>query len=230
MRRLLSPLLLFLATQATAADLAPQRAQFQAAWRLAQTGVDVGARYPGLEDYPLYPYLPYERLRRLGDKASFKEVEQFLGDHGDSLPGQRLRAQMLERYGRTQRFEEFLKIYDPAQASVDLRCHAWTARRARKLAGDAEAEALALFQALDRDRSDCRPVLAHLRASGLLTQARLDARGWTRAEQEARQRAQWPLAEKEKRAHHVVHNNGSLAELAEAVRRVYGLIREKKER
>ena len=63
-----------------------------------------------------------------------------------------------------------------------------------------------------------------------VVQARLDARGWTRAEQEARQRAQWPLAEKEKRAHHVVHNNGSLAELAEAVRRVYGLIREKKER
>ena len=63
-----------------------------------------------------------------------------------------------------------------------------------------------------------------------VVQARLDARGWTRAEQEARQRAQWPLAEKEMRAHHVVHNNGSLAELAEAVRRVYGLIREKKER
>lgn len=63
-----------------------------------------------------------------------------------------------------------------------------------------------------------------------VVQARLDARGWTRAEQEARQRAQWPLAEKERRAHHVVHNNGSLAELAEAVRRIYGLIREKKER
>jgi hypothetical protein len=30
-----------------------------------------------------------------------------------------------------------------------------------------------------------------------VVQARLDARGWTRAEQEARQRAQWPLAEKE---------------------------------
>ncbi len=175
-RRLLSPFLLFLAAQVTAADLAPQRAQFQAAWRLAQTGVDVGARYPGLEDYPLYPYLPYERLRRLGDKASFREVEQFLREYADSLPGQRLRAQMLERYGRTQRFEEFLKIYDPALASVDLRCHAWTARRARKLAGDADAEALALFEALDRDRSDCRPVLAHLRAAGLLTQARLDAR------------------------------------------------------
>ena len=57
--------------------------------------------------------------------------------------------------------------------------------------------------------------------------ARLRARGWTEAEQQARQQAQWPLAEKERRAHHVVRNDGSIAELAEAVRRVYGRIREK---
>ena len=176
MRRLLSPLLLFLAAQAAAADLAPQRAQFQAAWRLAQTGVDAAPRYPGLEDYPLYPYLPYERLRRQGDKASFKEVAQFLAAHGDSLPGHRLRAQLLERYGRTQRHAEFLEIYDPASASVDLRCHAFAARRARKVAGDAEAEALALFDALESDRIDCRPVLAYLRAAGQLTPARIEAR------------------------------------------------------
>src|SRR5690606_10691485 len=55
-RRLLSTLLLLLAAQALASDLGPQRAQFQAAWRLAQTGVDASARYPALGDYPLYPY------------------------------------------------------------------------------------------------------------------------------------------------------------------------------
>ena len=57
--------------------------------------------------------------------------------------------------------------------------------------------------------------------------ARLRARGWSEVEQRARQEAQWPLAEKEKRAHHVVRNDGSIAELAEAVRRVYERIREK---
>ncbi len=178
MRRLLSTLLLLLAAQALASDLGPQRAQFQAAWRLAQTGVDASARYPALGDYPLYPYLPYERLRRQGDKASFKEVEQFLREHGNSLPGQRLRTQMLERYGRTQRFDEFLKIYDPALAPVDLRCRAWTARKARKLFGDAAAvaEATALFDALESDRNDCRPVLSHLRDTGQLTPARLNTR------------------------------------------------------
>ncbi len=169
-------LLLLLAPALAAADLAPERAQFQAAWRLAQSGVDTSARTTGLEDYPLYPYLKYESLRRAADKAPFKEIEQFLREYGDSLPGHRLRAQVLERYGRNGRHQEFLKLYVEALASVDLRCHAWTARRARKVAGDATAEALALFDALDKDRVDCRPPLAHLRAAGELTPARVAAR------------------------------------------------------
>jgi len=174
--RLLLLLFVLIAPALAAADLAPQRAKFQAAWRLAQSGVDVSDRTTGLEDYPLYPYLKYERLRRLADKAPFKEVEQYLAGHGDSLPGHRLRAQVLERYGRSGRFDEFLKIYVDKLASVDLRCHAWTARRARKVAGDATAEALALFDALDKDRTDCRPMLAHLRAAGQLTPQRVNAR------------------------------------------------------
>ena len=72
MPRLLLLLLIFMAPAVLAADLAPQRAQFQAAWRLAQSGVDSASRVKGLEDYPLYPYLPYERLRRLGAKAADK--------------------------------------------------------------------------------------------------------------------------------------------------------------
>lgn len=176
MPRLLLLLLIFMAPAVLAADLAPQRAQFQAAWRLAQSGVDSASRVKGLEDYPLYPYLPYERLRRLGAKAADKEIAQFLQDYGDSLPGQRLRAQTLERYGRNGQYPAFLKIYVESLATVDLRCHAWSARRAAKAKGDVTAEALALFAALDKDRADCRPVLAHLRASGQLTPQRVNAR------------------------------------------------------
>ena len=93
--RLLLLTLLLVAPVLLAADLAPDRAQVQAAWRLAQSGVDTSSRVAGLEDYPLYPYLPYERLRRLGAKAPDKEIEQFLTRYGDTLPGQRLRAQPL---------------------------------------------------------------------------------------------------------------------------------------
>lgn len=176
MPRLLLLLLVFVAPTLLAADLAPQRAQFQAAWRLAQAGVDTASRVPGLEDYPLYPYLPYERLRRLGAKAPDKEIAQFLARYGDTLPGQRLRTQTLERYGRGGQHQAFLKIYVEALATVDLRCHAWSARRATKAKGDATAEALALFAALDKERVECRPVLAFLRGSGQLTPARVNAR------------------------------------------------------
>lgn len=167
---------LLLATAAGAADLAPQRARFQLAWRLAQTGADFTSRASGLEDYSLYPYLVYERLRRQGAKARFEDVAAFLERHGDTLPGQKLRAAVLERLGREGRHAEFLKIYVETQAGVDLRCHAWTARRARKLPGDAIAEALELFDALDRERIDCRPMLVQLHASGRLTAERVRAR------------------------------------------------------
>lgn len=161
---------------ASAAELASQRAQFQVAWRIAQTGSDATAKITGLEDYPLYPYLPYERLRRIPDKAPFREIEQFLKDYGDTFPGQRLRAQVLERYGRSGRTEEFLALYREDLASIDLRCHAFTAKRARKVEGDAESEALALFAALDKDRADCRPMLTWMRAQKLLAPERVRAR------------------------------------------------------
>ena len=54
-------------------------------------------------------------------------------------------------------------------------------------------------------------------ASPQVVQARLGARGWTVEEWQRRQAAQWPLAEKEKRADLVLHNEGSRNELAAAV-------------
>lgn len=174
--RLLCLCLLLSPALAAAADVSQQRTRFQSVWRVAQTGADTSTISAGLEDYPLYPWLPYERLRRMPDKAPFKAVAAFLKDYGDTLPGHKLRALVLERYGRTGRNAEFLKLYEPAQASVDLRCHAFSARRAQKIAGDDLAEATALWQALDKDRADCRPVLGWLRAQGWLTAARVHAR------------------------------------------------------
>lgn len=46
---------------------------------------------------------------------------------------------------------------------------------------------------------------------------RVRERGWTEAELTARESAQMPLAEKERRADHVLRNDGTLAELDDAV-------------
>jgi len=174
--RLFFLLFLCVATSLSAADLAAQRAQFQAAWRIAQTGADATARVRNLEDYPLYPYLGYERLRRIPGKAAFKDIEAYLNQYGDSLPGQRLRALVLETYGRASRDAEFLQLYVEAQASVDLRCHAFSARRKQDQKADLTAQALAVFEALDRDRVDCRPLLTYLRGAKQLTAERVLSR------------------------------------------------------
>ena len=50
---------------------------------------------------------------------------------------------------------------------------------------------------------------------------RLQARGWSEAQWQARQAAQWPLREKEIRADRIVRNNGSREELAAAVRQAW---------
>lgn len=175
-RCLLCALLCLPVLAVSAADLASQRTRFQAVWRTAQTGVDTTQLAAGLEDYPLYAYLPYERLRRMPDKAPFKHIAAYLKNYGDTWPGHKLRAQVLERYGRSGRDAEFLKLYVEAQATLDLRCRAFSARRSQRVAGDATAEALALFDALDKDRPDCREVLAYLRKVGALTSKRVHAR------------------------------------------------------
>jgi dephospho-CoA kinase len=50
-------------------------------------------------------------------------------------------------------------------------------------------------------------------------------RGWPRGEVQRREAAQLPLAEKKKRAHHVIENDRGLAELAHAVDRVRTALR-----
>ncbi len=50
---------------------------------------------------------------------------------------------------------------------------------------------------------------------------RLRARGWSEAQWQARQAAQWPVREKELRANRIVRNNGSREELAAAVRQAW---------
>ncbi len=61
------------------------------------------------------------------------------------------------------------------------------------------------------DRTVC---LSSTRAHQL---ERLKERGWSEADLTAREAAQLPLAEKERRAGHVLHNDGSLADLEAAV-------------
>jgi soluble lytic murein transglycosylase len=176
MRGLIALVLLLSMTAASALERQQERSRFQAAWRVVQTGANPANAARGLEDYPLYPYLAYERLRRQGDQANDREIAAFLVDWGDTLPGERLRTRTLTRYGRAGRHEDFLSLYVEGQGGLDLRCHAFAARQVRPSDFDALTEALAIFDALDGDRPACAPALAFLRGKGHLTEARVGTR------------------------------------------------------
>ena len=88
----------------------------------------------GLVDYPLYPYLRYNRLRRNISPANYGQVEQFLQEYAELPITGFLRDSWLEELARTQEWQRYLGVYQPSQ-SVPLRCHYY---RSLLLAGSQE--------------------------------------------------------------------------------------------
>lgn len=170
--RIILALCMLLAALPLLADPARQRQQFQQAWRAVQEGREAGD-LRGLEDYPLLPYLAYERMRKAPAKVTVAQAEEFLRSHGDSLIGARLRTQQLGRLAASARHADFLRLYDAGSSNLELDCQAWTARQALKAEGDRSSEAQALLQRLDADHAACRPILAFLRAEAALPAAQL---------------------------------------------------------
>ena len=92
---------------------------------------------------------------------------------------------------------------------------AWIAERRRL--GERAAGLIPLLYESGMDQLDWDAVLCVSSGEELVLQ-RLEQRGMNCEEAGLRMRAQMPLAEKEGRADHVVHNNGTLEMLAAATR------------
>ncbi|NNG12488.1 MAG: lytic murein transglycosylase, partial [Halobacteria archaeon] len=76
-----------------------------------------------LRDYPLYAYLQFEELRTRLSRASEAEITEFLNTYPDHPLNSRLRRAWLYSLARNQRWEQFLKHYQPSK-SVSLQCYA----------------------------------------------------------------------------------------------------------
>lgn len=100
-----------------------------------------------LADYPLYPYLELEELRRRLDAMPAAEVEAFLARHGDDLPAARLREAWLPLLAAHERWAEFLRHYVESPANTARRCdHAWALYRTGANA-EADSAAAAIWAA-----------------------------------------------------------------------------------
>ncbi|MDH3561698.1 MAG: transglycosylase, partial [Gammaproteobacteria bacterium] len=87
---------------------------------------ELGSR---LQNYPLYAYLQFEELRTRLSRADAAEITNFLDTYPDHPLNNRLRQAWLYSLARNQRWELFLKHYQPTE-SVSLQCYALQARLA----------------------------------------------------------------------------------------------------
>ncbi|MCW8910309.1 MAG: hypothetical protein OQK76_06775, partial [Gammaproteobacteria bacterium] len=81
---------------------------------------------PQLEDYPLYPYLQFRKMRKNPGKLDRETIDSFFNQYGDNQITARLRTKLLKYYARNARWDDFLHLYQD-QTSVTMQCHHLTA-------------------------------------------------------------------------------------------------------
>jgi soluble lytic murein transglycosylase len=112
------------AATADPAELARQREQFPLVWETARHGPDDAwlRLAPGLETYPLFPYLELAALQRRIGQVNRAEVDKFLAAWPDSLPAQTLRDAFLLELVKRADWKDFLALAPPAARGRELQC------------------------------------------------------------------------------------------------------------
>ncbi|MEZ5572414.1 MAG: transglycosylase SLT domain-containing protein [Halioglobus sp.] len=116
-----------------AQDLGTQRRDYAAAEQAIQH--DQWARYQNLrstlDDYPLAIYLDYAKLVRQVDEVTPAAAQDFLGRSADSPLRNRFLTVYLNRLGKDQRWQEFLKAMPTEPNSAGLKCFYFRAQLAQ---------------------------------------------------------------------------------------------------
>lgn len=175
----LLPLLALCCTSgaALAGDLERDRAAFIDVYPQAARGnwTPVARVEPALRDYVLWPDLRAAYLRARLRQAPAGEIEHFLARYGDIRPGRNLRYRWARQLARSERWGEFLALYDrhyAAAQDIHLDC---LAAQALLVTGERERAAgigLALWPHGRSRPAECDPVFDYLAGSGRLDEAR----------------------------------------------------------
>ena len=99
------------AAQPVAADLFDQRASYISAVEkyAANRTTEADRLAKSLQDYPLYPYLKYHRLRVRLNNVSGKQMSQFAADHSTLPVSPLIFNRWLKQQGAKRRWKTFLK-------------------------------------------------------------------------------------------------------------------------
>ncbi|RDE24316.1 hypothetical protein DV711_01630 [Motiliproteus coralliicola] len=77
---------------------------------------------PKLSDYPLYPYLLYQRHRQQLDKLSAEQLQQFEKNYSDSPLARRLYQSWISEQAKRKRWQVLTDNYRPESAGISLQC------------------------------------------------------------------------------------------------------------
>lgn len=152
------------------ATLAEQRSRFLAAERALRLRrmSEFRSLLPTLTEYPLYPYLHYENIKRHLDKTPTKVLSAFL-DQYQALPvSGLLRRKLLRQLARQGRWQQYLDFYTPTR-NVRLQCQRLYALIRT---GQAESAYPAIEKLWLTGRSQprtCDRTFKHWKAAGKLT-------------------------------------------------------------
>lgn len=105
------------------ASIEQQRQDFLEAEKALQSGLDEKARklLPGLESYPLYPYLVYEDLKKNISIQNENRILSFLDKYRSTPLEQRLRQDWLSYLADNNQWTKLVRDYQP-QTSQALQC------------------------------------------------------------------------------------------------------------
>lgn len=78
----------------------------------------------GLTDYPLYPYLEYEYLRKHLKKTNAVEIKQFLNTWAATPLAKPIKYQWLKQLAKSRQWQFYLDNFNPQTTNTELRCHA----------------------------------------------------------------------------------------------------------
>ena len=121
-----------------------------------------------LINYPLYPYLVYQELRRRLHKLPAAEVRQFLTAYADTPLARRLRNAWLKQLFKRRRWSQFLDSY-VATTNTRLQCKQLAALLRSGKAEQALAAVADIWLVGKSQPKDCDPVFTAWRKNGNLT-------------------------------------------------------------
>ncbi|WP_052507527.1 transglycosylase SLT domain-containing protein [Desulfonatronovibrio magnus] len=130
-----------------------------------------------LEEYPLYPYLVYENLRRNISLGNEKQILEFLDDYSDSPLSSMLRQSWINYLVRQQQWTTLVRDYQPV-TSASLQCSYARALLETGHQAKARQEAERLWQHGRSRPRECDPVFDDWRNAGGLSTDLV----WTRIE------------------------------------------------